>query len=53
MNPAESNARRYCISIGSNPDEFVRGTVHGISGWISLPRWQWYVSARVTVDRNP
>jgi hypothetical protein len=53
MTAQESSARVYCISLGLDPDELVLGINDpkhpGLPAgpFIKMPRWQWYVGARL------
>lgn len=41
MSIKEKQAREYCASIHTDPDEIVWG-YFGHGEWISAPRWSWY-----------
>lgn len=48
MSHQERNARAYCRSIGSDPDEVVKawhGYAHGSGYFTAAPRWTLYLGA--------
>lgn len=46
MSAEQADARRYCLSIGADPDEMVFGYViddyRFAYQWVSSPRWSFY-----------
>jgi len=46
MTSAEQSARRYCHSIGADPDEMVWGGGR-LTERTYKPRWRWYVGAKI------